>query len=184
LLVAVLIFTLGNSTDAFLLLRLNQTGVAAGGIALLWSAHHGVKMVANYFGGRLADAIGPRPMILAGWLFYAAIYLAFGWFHSAPWLIAVFLAYGICFGLVEPAERAWVASLVPPQLRGTAFGWYHCAIGLAALPASVIFGLVWKHWGAAVAFDTGAVFAALAALILPRGTGAMPDFPRENGAAT
>jgi len=184
LLVAVLVFTLGNSTDAFLLLRLNQTGIAAGGIALLWSAHHVVKMVANYFGGRLTDSIGPRPMILAGWLFYAAIYLAFGLFSSAPWLITVFLAYGIYFGLVEPAERAWVASLVPPQLRGTAFGWYHCAIGLAALPASLLFGLLWANWGAAVAFNTGAVFAALAALILPRGQGGQVDSHGENGTAS
>ena len=167
LLLAVLVFTLGNSTDAFLLLRLSQTGVSTAGIALLWSAHHVVKMIANYFGGQLSDRVGPRAMILAGWLFYAAIYLTFGWLHSAPWLIAVFLAYGIYFGLTEPAERAWVASLVPPPLRGTAFGWYHCAIGLAALPASVAFGLLWQQWGVAVAFSTGAVLAALAAILLP-----------------
>jgi MFS family permease len=167
LLIAVLVFTLGNSTDAFLLLRLSQTGVTAAGIALLWSAHHVVKMVANYYGGRLSDRVGPRAMILAGWLFYAAIYLTFGWLNSTPWLIAVFLGYGIYFGLVEPAERAWVASLVPPHLRGTAFGWYYCAIGLAALPASVAFGLLWRQWGAAVAFSAGAVLAALAAMLLP-----------------
>lgn len=167
LLIAVLVFTLGNSTDAFLLLRLGETGVPAAGLALLWSAHHVVKMAANYFGGQLSDRVGPRAMVLAGWLFYAAIYLTFGWLSSAPWLVAIFLAYGIYFGLVEPAERAWVASLVPPHLRGTAFGWYHCAIGLAALPASVAFGLLWQQWGAAVAFSAGAVLAALAALLLP-----------------
>jgi MFS family permease len=168
LLTAVLVFTMGNSTDAFLLLRLNQKGVTAAGIALLWSAHHVVKMVANYFGGRLSDRIGPRPMVLGGWLFYAAIYLTFGWLSSAPWLILVFLAYGVYFGLVEPAERAWVASLVPPQMRGTAFGWYHGAIGLAALPASFLFGLLWQYWGATVAFSTGAVFAGVSAMLLPR----------------
>lgn len=166
LLIAVLVFTLGNSTDAFLLLRLSETGVSAAGIAVLWSAHHVVKMAANYFGGQLSDRVGPRAMILAGWLFYAAIYLTFGWLSSAPWLIAVFLAYGIYFGLVEPAERAWVASLVPPHLRGTAFGWYHCAVGLAALPASVVFGLLWQQWGAVVAFSAGGGIAALAALLL------------------
>ncbi len=167
LLVAALVFTLGNSTDTFLLLRLNQTGVAAAGIAVLWAAHHVVKMVASYFGGRLSDRLGPRAMILAGWTYYAAIYFAFGWVTSAPWLIAIFLAYGIYFGLVEPAERAWVASLAPPNLRGSAFGWYHCAIGLAALPASITFGLLWKYWGATVAFSAGAAFAALATALLP-----------------
>ncbi|MEO6741759.1 MAG: MFS transporter [Chthoniobacteraceae bacterium] len=176
LLLAVLVFTLGNSTDAFLLLRLSQIGISTAGIALLWSAHHVVKMIASYFGGRLSDRVGPRVMILAGWLFFAAIYLTFGWLHSAPWLIAVFLAYGIYFGLVEPAERAWVASLVPPELRGTAFGWYHCAVGLSALPASIVFGLLWQKWGASVAFTTGAVFAALAALLLPRAREASQGF--------
>lgn len=183
LLIAVLVFTLGNSTDAFLLLRLSETGVSVAGIALLWSAHHVVKMVANYYGGRLSDRVGPRAMILAGWLFYAAIYLTFGWLNSAPWLIAVFLAYGIYFGLVEPAERAWVASLVPPHLRGTAFGWYHCAIGLAALPASVTFGLLWQQWGASVAFSAGAVLAALAALLLPDVREAAPGALDVKGAA-
>lgn len=183
LLIAVLIFTLGNSTDAFLLLRLSETGVSAAGIALLWSAHHVVKMAANYFGGRLSDRVGPRAMILVGWLFYAAIYLTFGWLNSALWLIAVFLAYGIYFGLVEPAERAWVASLVPPHLRGTAFGWYHCAIGLAALPASVVFGLLWQQWGAAVAFSAGAALATLAALLLPGARGDAPGSLDVKGAA-
>lgn len=168
LLIAVLVFTLGNSTDAFLLLRLSKAGVPVSGIALLWSVHHMVKMTATYFGGRLSDRTGPRTMILTGWLLYAAIYLTFGWLNSAPWLIAVFLAYGVYFGLVEPAERAWVANLVPSHLRGTAFGWYHCAIGLAALPASVVFGLLWQQWGTAVAFSTGAVLAALATLLLPK----------------
>ena len=174
LLIAVLVFTLGNSTDAFLLLRLSETGISAGGIALLWSAHHLVKMVANYFGGQFTDRVGPRAMILAGWLSYAAIYLTFGWSSSSTWLVAIFLAYGIYFGLVEPAERAWVADLVPPHLRGTAFGWYHCAVGLAVLPASVVFGLLWQKWGAAVAFSAGAALAALAALLLPNARKLMP----------
>ena len=166
LLLAVLVFTLGNSTDAFLLLRLNGAGVPAAWIAVLWSAHHGVKMAATYFGGRLTDRVGPQPMIITGWIFYAAIYLAFAWLDSAPFLIGIFLAYGLYFGLVEPAERAWIASLVPPHLRGTAFGWYHCAIGLATLPASLLFGLLWQQSGTAVAFTTGALLAATAALLL------------------
>jgi MFS family permease len=183
LLIAVLVFTLGNSTDAFLLLRLSQAGVGPAGIALLWAAHHVVKMTANYYGGRLSDRVGPRAMILTGWIFYAAIYLTFGWLDSAPWLIAVFLAYGVYFGLVEPAERAWVASLVPANLRGTAFGWYHCAIGLAALPASVAFGLLWQQWGAAVAFSTGAVLAAFAAVLLPGARKNAPGILDVKGAA-
>ena len=123
-------------------------------------------MTATYFGGRLTDLVGPRRMIVAGWIFYAAIYLAFGWLDSAPFLIGIFLAYGIYFGLVEPAERAWIAGAVPRGLRGTAFGWYHCIIGLAALPGSLLFGWLWQQWNTTVAFTTGAVFAVLAALWL------------------
>jgi MFS family permease len=167
LLLAVFVFTLGNSTDTFLLLRLGETGISAGWIAALWSAHHVVKMIASYFGGRLSDRVGPRAMVLAGWLFYGGIYLTFGLVNSAPWLVGIFLAYGIYFGLAEPAERAWVAGLVPPNLRGTAFGWYHCTVGIAALPASIVFGLLWKQWGSPVAFTTGAALAVLAALLLP-----------------
>ena len=166
LLIAVLLFTLGNSTDAFLLLRLSDAGISPAWIATLWSAHHVVKMAATYFGGRLTDRVGPRRMIVAGWIFYAAIYLAFGWLDSAPFLIGIFLAYGIYFGLVEPAERAWIAGAVPRGLRGTAFGWYHCIIGLAALPGSLLFGWLWQQWNTTVAFTTGAVFAVLGALWL------------------
>ena len=168
LLLAVAVFTLGNSTDAFLLLRLSGVGVPASGIALLWSAHHVVKMVASYYGGRLSDRVGPRAMILGGWLFYAAVYLLFGGLSSQTWLIVVFLAYGIYFGLAEPSERAWVASLVPADLRGTAFGWYHGVVGLAALPASLVFGLLWQQFGAPLAFMIGGILALVAALLLLR----------------
>ncbi len=168
LLVVLFIFTLGNSTDAFLLLRLSQAGLDAGWVAALWAAHHAVKMAATYCGGRLTDRVGPRAMIISGWLFYAAIYLTFGWLSSVPVLITIFLAYGIYFGLVEPAERVWIANLVPANLRGTAFGWYHCTIGLAALPGSLFFGLLWQSGGVAVAFSAGALLAAFAAAMLTR----------------
>jgi MFS family permease len=78
----------------------------------------------------------------------------------------VFLAYGIYFGLTEPAEKSWVAELVPSHLRGTAFGYYHMVVGLGALPASVIFGFIWHSFGVAAAFATGAVLSALASIIL------------------
>jgi len=166
LLGALLVFTLGNSTDAFLLLRLSDAGIPAAWIALLWSAHHTVKMAATWFGGRLSDTLGRRALVLAGWIFYAAIYLAFGWFDSPAALVTIFLAYGIYFGLTEPVEKAWVAELVPQNLRGAAFGSYHCTMGLVALPASVLFGLLWQRFGAHAAFSVGAAFALVAAGML------------------
>jgi MFS family permease len=163
---AVLVFTLGNSTDAFLLLRLSDAGVSAAGVALLWSAFHLVKMVSTYVGGRVSDRLGRRPMVVAGWAVYAAVYLAFALVSSRAAMIATFLAYGLYYGLTEPVERAWVADLAPPHLRGTAFGLYHGVIGLAALPASVLFGLLWQRLGAPVAFLTGASLALAATVLL------------------
>jgi MFS family permease len=166
LLLALLVFTLGNSTDMFLLLRLSGAGVSPAGLATLWALFHVVKMVSNYFGGRLSDRTGRRILITAGWLFYAAVYVAFAFIDSWTGLVAVFMSYGLYFGLTEPSEKAWVADLVTPDLRGTAFGCYNCVIGIAALPASLLFGLLWYLGGSALAFCTGAGLALAAAVVL------------------
>jgi MFS family permease len=168
LLLALVVFTLGNSTDAFLLLRLTDAGFAAGWIAVLWSLHHVVKMGANLYGGQISDRLGRRNLIIAGWVLYAAIYLGFGLTSSTVALVALFLAYGIYFGLTEPVERAWVATLAPKESRGSAFGFYHGAIGLSALPASLLFGFIYAAAGPAVAFGTGAGLALIAAVLLFR----------------
>jgi MFS family permease len=169
-LAALLLFTLGNSTDAFLLLRLSNSGVSPAGVALLWSAFHVVKMISAYACGRASDRLGRRRMVIAGWSVYAAVYLAFAVVGSRPAVIATFLAYGLYYGLTEPVERAWVADLAPPQLRGTAFGLYHGVIGLAALPASLLFGILWQRFGAPAAFFTGAALAAGASVLLACGS--------------
>jgi MFS family permease len=163
---AVVVFTLGNSADAFLLLRLNDVGVEAFWIAILWALFSLVKMGSNLIGGRLSDGMGRKPLIIAGWLFYAGIYLLMGFTTSTAFLIILFLAYGLYFGVTEPVERAWVAGLAPANLRGTAFGYYNGAIGIGALPASIIFGGIWAAFGPAPAFTFGAVMAAVAVVIL------------------
>ncbi|MFB0507995.1 MAG: MFS transporter [Thermodesulfobacteriota bacterium] len=180
LLLALLVFTLGNSTDAFLLLRLSGAGVPAAWVAVLWSLHHGVKMFSTYIGGRLSDRIGRRRMILSGWIVYAGIYFAFAVVDSPTMLIVVFVGYGIYFGLTEPSERAWVADLVPKHLRGTAFGYYHGVIGLGALPGSLLFGFLWHRFGVGTAFLSGAGLAMAASILLflvrsEPATGARPD---------
>jgi MFS family permease len=165
-LVALLVFTLGNSTDAFLILRLSDAGVPPAWLAVLWSLHHVVKMFSTYVGGRLSDRVGRRHLILFGWVVYALIYFAFGVVNSPPMLITVFLAYGTYFGLAEPSERAWVADLVPEHLRGTAFGYYHAVIGLGALPGSLLFGFLWQRYGVSIAFLSGAALALGASALL------------------
>jgi MFS family permease len=125
-------------------------------------------MLAAVAGGRLSDRHGRRLPLVAGWGLYAAVYGGFAVASSAPTLVALFLVYGLHFGLTEPAERAWVADLAAAGLRGTALGAYHAAVGLAALPASLVFGLLWSRFGAPAAFLTGAGLALAAALLLLR----------------
>jgi MFS family permease len=163
-LLVLLIFTLGNSSDAFLLLRATQLGVPASLAPLLWSFLHVVKSLSSTPGGILSDKLGRRPMIVTGWIVYAAVYAGFA-LASQPlhaWLL--FAAYGIFFGLTEGVEKALVADLVPPAVRGAAFGWYNLAIGIGALPASLVFGAIWDRAGSAAAFGFGASLALLAAL--------------------
>jgi MFS family permease len=168
LLAAVVVFTLGNSTDAFLLLRLGTAGIDPSQIALMWSAQNAIKVGATWLGGRLSDRLGRRSMVAAGWLVYAAVYLGFALVEDPAGLIAVFFVYALYFGLTEPVERAWIADLAPAALRGSAYGWYHGAVGLAALPASLLFAALWFAFGAPTAFAAGAALAAIALALLLR----------------
>ena len=168
LLGALIVFTLGNSTDAFLLLRLTDAGFTVEAIAVLWALHNLVKMGANLVGGQLADRVDRRSLVIAGWMVYAAIYLGFGVTSQSLLLVALFLGYGTYFGLTEPVERSWVAALAPAGSRGAAFGLYHGAIGITALPASLLFGAVYAAAGPAAAFAMGAGLAVIAAMLLLR----------------
>ncbi len=163
-LVVLLVFTLGNSTDALLILRATELGVSAAMVPVLWAVLHVVKATSSTPGGTLSDRLGRRPLIIAGWIVYGAVYLGFA-MASASWHAwALFIAYGLYFGLTEGVEKALVADLVPADVRGAAFGWYNLTIGLAALPASLIFGGLWQTFGAPVAFVTGAGLAIVAAI--------------------
>lgn len=160
----IVLFTLGNSTDAFLLLRASQLGVPTALIPLLWVTLHLVKSASSTPGGALSDRIGRRPLIVAGWVLYAAVYAGFALAEAQwqAWLL--FAVYGAVFGLTEGSEKALVADLVPPPQRGTAFGWYHGLVGVTALPASLLFGYVWETHSAPVAFAMGAAIALTASL--------------------
>ena len=163
-LLVIFVFTLGNSTDAFLLLRANQLGVPVALAPILWAVLNGVKALSNTPGGALSDRVGRRPLLIAGWLLYAAVYFGFARAGAAWQAWALFAVYGIFFGLTEGSERALIADLVGAERRGTAFGWYNLAIGLGALPASLLFGYVWDRAGAPTAFVMGSGFALAAAI--------------------
>lgn len=168
------LFTLGNSTDAFLLLRASQLGVEDAAVPILWAMLHGVKALSSTPGGALSDRLGRKPLLVTGWLLYAAVYFCLGR-AGAEWHVwALFAVYGIYFGLTEGVEKALVADLVPADRRGAAFGWYNLALGLGALPASLLFGWIWDRQGPAAAFGLGAALALAAAvgiaLIVPSRT--------------
>ena len=164
--IPILIFTLGNSTDAFLLLRASQLGVPTALIPLVWVLLHVVKSAFSTPAGALSDRVGRRPLIVAGWGLYAAVYAGFAQ-ATDPWHAwALFGVYGVVFGLTEGTEKALVADLVAPPRRGTAFGWYQATVGVAALPASIGFGVVWDAYGSPAAFAMGAALAVVAAVIM------------------
>lgn len=166
-LAAVVVFTLGNASDAFLLLRARDLGVAVALVPILWVALHVSKLVWNVAGGAMADRLGARPILVGGWLVYAATYGGFALATEAWHAWALFGLYGLYYGLTEPTEKVVVASLAPDRARARAFGAYHFATGIAALPASLVFGLVWQGWGAPAAFSLGALLALAATLLLP-----------------
>ncbi len=165
-LVALAIFTLGNATDAFLLLRAGELGVQAELIPLLWGAFHVVKSAGSLVAGRAVDRFGPRPLIYGGWLLYAGIYLAFARATTPGEVWLFFLIYGVFHALTEPAERTLVANLVAADRKGLAFGWFNFAVGIVALPASLLFGVIYEKLGAPAAFAWSALLALAAAALL------------------
>ena len=200
----IVLFTLGNSSDAFLLLRvqeslhhsevqyssfysipvigemINQFGnleeqrklIDIFFIPLIWSFFHVIKVIFSTHLGMLSDKIGRKKVITLGWTIYALVYLSFSLLDKIPDKAQImapfvlFAIYSLYYAFTEGAEKAFVAELVAPRLRGSAFGLYNFAIGLAALPASVVFGLLYKRYGALVAFGSGAAIACLSILLL------------------
>jgi MFS family permease len=160
------LFTLANSSDAFLLLRAQEAGVSLVMIPILWTFLHIIKVLSSLVGGDLSDRIGRKKLIFTGWILYALVYAGFAFVSNEQEIWILFALYGLYFGLTEGAEKALVADLVPPDKRGTAFGWYHLAFGIAVFPASLLTGAIWKYAGATAAFLTCALIATTAALLL------------------
>jgi MFS family permease len=160
------IFTLGNSTDAFLLLRLSDAGLAAALLPVVWAGLHVVKSSLATIGGTLSDRFGRQTLIVIGWLLYAVVYVGFALTDELLPLLAWFFVYGAHFAMVEGSEKALVADLAPRDLHGTAFGWYNGVLGFGALGASVLFGVIWETFGPATAFLTGAGLAITASILL------------------
>jgi MFS family permease len=160
------LFTLGNSTDAFLLLRLTEAAGSTKFVPLFWAGLHVVKAAVSIVGGSWSDRVGRRTVIALGWLIYAVVYSGFALTSTLAGLLIWFFVYGFYFGLTEGTEKALVADLAPAERRGFAFGVYNAVQGVGALAASVLFGLVWSSYGARRAFAMGAVLAIVATALL------------------
>ncbi len=168
----VVLFTLGNSSDAFLALRAQSLGASVAGIMAMVLTFNIVYAVISGPAGHLSDRLGRRTIIVAGWGVYGLVYLGFA-FAGATWqLFALYALYGVYYALTEGVAKALIADLVAKEQRGTAYGLYNAAVGLMALPASFIAGVLWQGLGAFVGFGPaapflfGAALAFMAALLL------------------
>ena len=165
LLLTVFIFTLGNSSDAFLLLRASQgSAIPLALLPALWGVLHVVKAAISIPGGALSDRIGRRRVILAGWGTYVLAYTGFALIAGPAWIWFLFVFYGFYY-VTEAVLKAFVADLVAPELRGTAYGIFNFTISVTVLPASLMMGFLWDSAGPKYAFLVGAGLAFLAILI-------------------
>jgi MFS family permease len=166
------LFTLGNSSDAFIILRGQDRGLNVLQIMGMLLTFNAVYALLSSPAGALSDRIGRRRVLLVGWAIYGLVYIGLALANSGWQVWLLFASYGIFYALTEGVARAQVADLVPEEQRGTAYGLYHAAIGMAALPASLIAGILWQglgSWeglGASAPFIFGAGMALLAALLL------------------
>ena len=163
-LVSAVLFALANSSDAFLLLRAGEMGMAVAFAPLAWALLHVVKTATSYAGGVLSDRVGRKPLLLGGWILYAGVYAGFSQAGGAWAAWALFGVYGLFFGLTEGVAKAFVADLVPKGARGRAFGLLGMVEGLLLIPASLAAGWLWDATGSgAVPLLLNAGFALAAA---------------------
>lgn len=160
------LFTFARVSESFILLRGNELGMSVVQLLLLWAALSLIKSAGSLVGGRLADAYGKRRLTRLSWYGYAAGFVALGLAGEASALWASAVLYGLLAGMGEGSERALISLYADERERGTAFGWYHLAVGLSAIPAGVLFGTIWHYWNAGAAFLIAGVLALLCALLL------------------
>lgn len=162
---SVAIFTLGNSSNAFLILKAREAGLSAAGIPLIWLTYNMVCSISSPIFGHCSDWIGRKPVIFVSFLVYAAIYAGFGLASELHAVWILFACYGLYYGLSEGVFRAHIADLVEPEKRATAFGLFNAAVGVMLIPASMIFGFLWDRFSSSVAFFAAGGLALFAGVI-------------------
>lgn len=166
------LFDLGNSSDAFLVLRATERGLSVVGVLAMLVTFNLVYTLSSALAGAWSDRVGRRQVIVGGWLVYAAIYLGFALAGKGWHVWVLYAIYGLYYGLAFGATKAMVADIVSPEVRGTAYGTYNAVLGILDFPASLIAGILWsgigawKGFGAAAPFYWGAALALIAAVAM------------------
>jgi len=176
------LFTLGNSSDLFLLLRASEAGLEPQLLPVVWIVLHLSKIALSVPAGMVSDRIGRKKPILAGWLVYAVTYLLVPYVGGTLQIFLLFAFYGLYFAFTEGVERAFVSDLVPGDRKGTAFGMFNFAVAVGALPASLVMGALYQWAGPRVAFGTGAALAFASSIGLLFVTEKRPVAPERSSA--
>jgi MFS family permease len=159
-------FTLGNSSDAFLALRSQNLGLTLLALLLTIVAFNATNAIVAWPAGALSDRIGRRGLVASAWLIYAVCYAGFALATSAEWVLPLWIAYGTYYALSEGVGKALVADLAPRELRATGFGIFNAIQGAMILPASVIAGVLWSAIAPPAPFWFGAACSAIAVVLL------------------
>lgn len=165
-LLVALIFTLGNSSNAFLLLRAKSVGFTDSNVVLLYFAYNVTAALLSVLFGRLSDKVGRKWVLVGGYLVFSAVYAGFAFVNKSWELIAVFILYGFYTAMTAGVERAMISEIAPPELKGTMLGLHSTVVGIALLPASVIAGFLWNALGERAPFLLGAGLSLAAAVLL------------------
>ncbi|PEJ48695.1 MFS transporter [Bacillus sp. AFS002410] len=168
LLVVVLLFTIVNSSNSFLLLRVADLGFSNQSVLLMYLLFHLTASSLSYLSGAFSDKYGRRGILTAGYALYGIVYIGFAVVHSATNLVILFILYGLYSALTKGVEKALVVELSSPDAKGTALGFYAMVSGIGFFPASLLTGWLWQQFGAATSFTINGVIAITAALLLTR----------------
>jgi MFS family permease len=160
------LFTFARASETFILLRGNELGMSLVQVLLLWATLNVSKSAASVPGGRMADRFGKGRMTIISWSGYALSFVLLGLVEHSTALWFATVLYGLLIGLGEGSERALISLYADERERGTAFGWYHLAVGISAIPAGVLFGTVWHYWNAGDAFIFAGALSLLSVLLL------------------
>ncbi len=160
------LFTLGNSSNAFLLLRAKSVGFNDTSVILLYFIYNLTASVLAIPLGKRSDQVGRKRLLVSGYMVFALVYLGFAVAFSKIWMVGLFVLYGIYTAMIAGVERAFIAEISPVELKGTMLGLHSTIVGIALFPASTIAGVLWTRFGAAVPFVFGASLSLAAAVIL------------------